>query len=599
VTAWWTLAAYFGGAFALSLVLVPACRAVARRTGRVARPTADRWHREPTALFGGVAIVLATMCALFFIRPLGDVLLFAATGFGIFIVGFTDDLIPLKPATKLVAQLALASVLVYFDLRLGWFEAEALDMVATVFWLVAITNALNLLDNMDGLCAGVGIVAGLSLLIGHGPIDAALPQALFLAAMVGAVAGFLVYNFHPASIFMGDSGSLFIGLTLATMSLSLRGGGSSEPGILAVVAVPALVLMIPIFDMVLVTAMRTLSGRRAWHGGRDHSSHRLVAIGLPERTAVMVLWTLAALGGLAAWGVQRLTTDGGLFAVALFLASMALFAVFLTRVRVYGKDDVSVLRSGRVTTILVEFMNKRRVAEVLLDFVLISAAYYGAYRLRFEGVWLVEYFPLFLQSLPIVLGIQLPVFFLMGVYRGVWRHFSIMDAVAIGKAVGVGTLTILFAILYLFRFYSYSRAVFVIYAALLMLLATGSRASFRLMAEFVRRRRLGDRILIYGAGEAGAMTVRELSAPDRPPARLIGFADDDRDTHGSRVMGYPVLGGYDSLVTLIENGAVDQVVISTRLMDQNRLRELEGLCASSDVRLLRLQVHLESISSVS
>ncbi len=598
MTAWWTLAAYFGGAFALSLVLVPACRAIARRTGRVARPTADRWHREPTALFGGVAIVLVTMCALFFIRPLGDVVLFAATGFGIFLVGFTDDLIPLKPATKLVAQLALASVLVYFDLRLGWFEAEALDMVATVFWLVAITNALNLLDNMDGLCAGVGIVAGLSLLVGHGPIDVALPQALFLAAMVGAVAGFLVYNFHPASIFMGDSGSLFIGLTLATMSLALR-GGSSEPGILAVVAVPALVLLIPIFDMLLVTALRTLSGRRAWHGGRDHSSHRLVAIGLPERTAVMVLWTLAALGGLAAWGVQRLTTVGGLFAVAVFLASMVLFAVFLTRVRVYGKDEVSVLRSGRVTTIFIEFMNKRRVAEVLLDFVLISAAYYWAYRLRFEGVWLVEYFPLFLQSLPIVLGIQLPVFFLIGVYRGVWRHFSIMDAVTIGKAVGVGMLLILFAILYLFRFESYSRAIFVIYAALLMLLTTGSRASFRLMAEFVRRRRQGDRILIYGAGEGGAMTVRELSAPGRAPARLIGFVDDDRETHGSRVMGYPVLGAYDSLVTLVENGAVDQVVISIRLMDQKRLRELEELCATSEVRLLRMQVHLESVSSVS
>jgi UDP-GlcNAc:undecaprenyl-phosphate GlcNAc-1-phosphate transferase len=244
-------------------------------------------------------------------------------------------------------------------------------------------------------------------------------------------------------------------------------------------------------------------------------------------------------------------------------------------------------------------MYKRRVAEVMLDFVLITAAYYAAYRLRFEGQSVVDFFPMFLRSLPIVVGLQLTSFFLMGVYRGAWRQFGMMDAVSIAKAIGLGTLLVLGAILFLFRFENLSRAVFVIDAALILIFATGSRASFRLMAEFVRRRRLGDRLLIYGAGEGGGTAARELLAAGRAPVRLIGFVDDDSQKHGSRVAGYPVLGGYESLAALVEGGAIDQVVVSTILLDRTRLDNLEQLCASSGVKLLRLQVHLESVSSAS
>lgn len=596
---WTDLIAYFLGAFGLSLVFVPACRSVARRTGRVARPSADRWHSKPTALMGGVAIFLATMCALAFIHPFRQVALYALTGIGIFIVGFTDDVMPLKPATKLVAQLALASIFVAFDHRLAWLTfSDTLDTAFTVVWIVAITNALNLLDNMDGLCAGIGIIAGLSLLTGLAATEATRPQAQYLAALIGAVAGFLVYNIHPASIFMGDSGSLFIGMTLAGMSIEVP-QPARESHLLAVVVAPALILLIPLFDMLLVTAMRTISGRRAWHGGRDHSSHRLVAVGLPEKTAVAVLWTLAAVGGLTAWGIRRMPVDGGILALVLFALAMTLFAVFLTRVRVYEDGAIADTGSGRVTTIVLRFMYKRRVAEVMLDFVLITAAYYAAYRLRFEGQSVVDFFPMFLRSLPIVVGLQLTSFFLMGVYRGAWRQFGMMDAVSIAKAIGLGTLLVLGAILFLFRFENLSRAVFVIDAALILIFATGSRASFRLMAEFVRRRRLGDRLLIYGAGEGGGTAARELLAAGRAPVRLIGFVDDDSQKHGSRVAGYPVLGGYESLAALVEGGAIDQVVVSTILLDRTRLDNLEQLCASSGVKLLRLQVHLESVSSAS
>jgi len=586
------LAGFFLGSFAASIALVPVCRSVAHRMGKVARPSADRWHQRPTALFGGVAIFVVSLAAFAFIRPLNDILIYGLLGAGIFAVGLVDDLINLKPYTKLIAQMVFASAFVFFDYRLQWFASPAVDAVVTVLWIVGITNALNLLDNMDGLCGGVAVVTGLSILVGFAPVAAARPEALYLAAVLGAVAGFLVYNIHPASIFMGDSGSLFLGLTLAGMSLELP-RHSQGSNVLAVVFAPLMVMLIPIFDTSLVTFMRLLSGKTPWQGGRDHSSHRLVAIGLPEKQAVMVLWALAGLGGLTAWGLRRMAPDSAGLAVALSAMSMLLFAVFLTRVKVYDDKNSVQIRRGMVTTVVTEFMYKRRVAEVLMDFFLIIIAYYGAYRLRFEGE-LKDYFASFLESLPIVLAVQLTALFAMGAYRGVWRYFGMMDSFVIVKAVALGTLVIEASVLYLFRFTNYSRAVYIIYAMLLVLLCTGARGSLRLMAEYVQRRRRGHRVLIYGAGNGGALAVREVTSGAFGPVTMLGFIDDDPERQRTQMLGYPVLGGFDSLEALVKGGAVDRVVISTAMLDRERLAIVFQLCADHSVPVSQMRVSFES-----
>ena len=167
----------------------------------------------------------------------------------------------------------------------------------TLFWIVGITNGFNLLDNMDGLCAGTDADRRTVPAVGMLHQSGSTPTAAYLAALLGATSGFLVYNVHPASIFMGDTGSLFLGLNLAALTLMHRAGRRrGRAGIVSIVAGPVLLLLIPIFDTTLVTVMRLLSGRRPSQGGRDHSSHRLVAIGLPEPTAVAVLWALAGSG---------------------------------------------------------------------------------------------------------------------------------------------------------------------------------------------------------------------------------------------------------------------------------------------------------------
>jgi UDP-GlcNAc:undecaprenyl-phosphate GlcNAc-1-phosphate transferase len=590
-----SLFAYLVVSFAASLMLVPLCRAVAIRRGYVAVPKRDRWHRRRAALLGGVAIAIVVLVGGLTIRPLSDIALLLVAGLAAAAIGLVDDLVVLRPATKLVAQIVLASTFVYFGYRLYWIESMTADAMLTFIWIVGVTNAFNLMDNMDGLAAGIAIIVSLTLLAGFLGNDESRPYAAYLALLIGALAGFLVYNFNPASIFMGDSGSLFIGLTLATLALQPAAGHKSGPGVLAVIGAPLMVLLVPIFDTTLVTVARLLSGRNPGRGGRDHSSHRLVAIGLSERRAVGVLWTLAGVGGLLALALRTVTPDVAAPVAVAFVLAMVIFAVYLARVKVYEEPDEQLLASGRVTPVVVGFMYKRRAAEVLLDFCLVPLSYYAAYRLRFEGPEFVTFFPSFLSSLPIVVGLQIAALFVVGGYRGLWRYFGLMDGVVFAKGVLLGTAAIVVAVVYLFRFEHYSRGVFVIYAALLMLALIGSRASFRLISEFVQRRQSGRRLVVYGAGDGGSIVSRELMASKTEQYAMVGFIDDDPAKFKTRVHGFTVIGGLDALTNLIAAGGVDDVVISIRTIEPARLKHLEGVCSQHGVTLRRIQFSLERL----
>jgi UDP-GlcNAc:undecaprenyl-phosphate GlcNAc-1-phosphate transferase len=586
-------------AFALSLAVVPLCRRVSERFGFFARPVPERWHRRPVALFGGVAIAaVAFGCSVPYGLP-WRIPVLIATAAAMFLVGVCDDVLSLKPATKLIAQIALASVLLFFGYRLNWLESITLDGLLTLVWVVGLTNAFNLIDNMDGLCAGIALIAGVALLVDllpAAPATQALYEARYLSLLIGATGGFLVFNLHPASIFMGDSGSLLLGFSFAAVALSTGRPHPGRPDVLPIVAGPVLVLLFPIFDTALVTATRWVSGRRASEGGRDHSSHRLVAIGLSERRAVTLLWMLAGVGGALGVGVAKFGNKWSvLLAAAAFLIGMVLFAAYLTRIRVYDDADIRA-RPGSLTPIVVEFMHKRRVAEVLLDFCLVVMCYYTAYRLRFEEpVEFLRNFNIFTQSLPVIVASQMVAFFVVGVYRGVWRHFGMMDTLVVARGVFFGTAAALLVILGVYRFFAYSRTVFAIYAVLLLVAITLSRASFRLVAEFMRRQRVsGRRVIIYGAGDAAGLVMREVLA-DGPDVRIVGFIDDDPRKSGIRVSGYPVLGSYSALTVLLNAASVDAVVISARNMPPERLNNLEVACSEHNVQLSRLRVDLEPL----
>jgi UDP-GlcNAc:undecaprenyl-phosphate GlcNAc-1-phosphate transferase len=583
----------------LSAALVPLCRIIAGRFGVVAHPRDDRWHRSTVPLLGGLAIALSLLVGMLVTGAARDMVVPLTAALLISLVGLVDDVLSLKPATKLIAQIAMAAALVYFGYRLQWLDSRLLDSLVTIVWLVGLTNAFNLLDNMDGLCAGIALIVAVMLLIGLSTgvtRDLASSQITYLALLAGATAGFLIYNFPPASIFMGDGGSLLLGFSLAALTLSPEGVRGSRADVISVITAPVFVLLIPIFDTTLVTALRLLSGRSPARGGRDHSSHRLVAMGLSERTAILVLCFLAAVGG-AIGNLVRQSEAWSMTVGALFVLAMGLFAAYLARIKVYDDPALATPARGAVTPLVGEFLYKRRVAEVMLDFCLITIAYYGAYHLRFEGEDFLAHAETFYESLSVVLASQLVAFFIVGVYRGVWRHFGLMDGVTIVKGVVLGTAATQLVVLYVYQYVNYSRTVFLIYAVLLGVLVTVSRASFRLMGEFVQRQSSSSlRAVIVGAGENAAVALRELLERKGTSFRVLGFVDDDPRIARMRVQGYPVLGNYAALIGFIEARAVD-VVMLNHTLDDERLADLEARCLAAGVTLLRLQVSIEELVS--
>jgi UDP-GlcNAc:undecaprenyl-phosphate GlcNAc-1-phosphate transferase len=573
-------------ALALSAALTPLVRKLAVKFDQVAKPREDRWHTKPTAILGGVAIVasfyLATVVALFFLSAASNFSTYLPLficSFLVFLLGLVDDIYHLPPQTKLVGQIVAASLLVFFGFKIDWFESYTFNTFFSVFWIVGITNAFNILDNMDGLAAGIAFISSIFLAVitmlnlGNG---LAASQMLILAIFMGALLGFLLYNFQPASIFMGDSGSLFIGFLLAGITTHQRVFHSSH--FLPIILVPVLILFIPILDTGFVSVMRTIFGRSIARGGKDHSSHRLVAIGLPERRAVLTLYGFSFLGGSVAL-VGALYRPRYFFTcLGLFLLISLLFWVYLARVRVYPEEDKTLIeRSKTLTTFWIDFTYRRRIFEVLLDVWLVSFGYWLSYFLRYEGEAYGANFPLFLRSLPIVLACSIFIYFAFGIYRGVWRYTSVADLVIYLKAVTSGVLLSILMILFVYRFQYYSRTIFAIYWGISLFFLAGSRLSFRMIAEALRRNSVdnGRCVLIYGAGDKGEFALREILNNQRLGLTPVGFIDDDVRKRRRMIQGYRVLGGRDDIAAMVEKYKVKEIIVAS---DKILAENLEATC---------------------
>ena len=330
----------------LAAVLTLGVRAFAVKKGFVAKPKSDRWHKRPTAMLGGVAIFLAAAIVYVLLVPKTTESLVVMGGSAfLFALGLLDDIVNIKPYQKLFGQLIGASVLVVFGLKLPLTGLELIDIWITILWVIGITNAINLLDNMDGLAAGISAIASFSLALNFAT-NGLTNELLLTSALIGALVGFLIFNFNPASIFMGDCGSMFIGFLLSGIVLLNQVGGRSR-GIVAILAVPVLVLFVPIFDTTFVTVLRKAWGRKASEGGRDHTSHRLVALGLSERTAVLLLYGLALVAGTLSLLVGQIGQAKSFALIGVFIASLAILGAYLAKVKIYDVAEQSEVTSAR------------------------------------------------------------------------------------------------------------------------------------------------------------------------------------------------------------------------------------------------------------
>lgn len=578
------------------MTLTPVVGAIARREGLVARPKSDRWHRRPTALCGGVAIYLAIVPVLVGLGH-GDRNLLALLGGStlLFGVGLVDDLCELKPYQKLAAQVGAAGLLIANGLLLPWTGVVLCDVGLTLLWIVGITNAVNLLDNMDGLAAGIAAIAA-SCLAAVFVLDGLPSHAVLLVAFAAAMVGFLVYNTNPASIFMGDCGSMFTGFFLAGASLLSVAGGRSR-ALLPVVAVPVLILLLPIFDMTLVTILRRLAGRPIARGGRDHTSHRLVSLGISERRAVWTLYVLAALSGLMALLVRQWPADRSLAVIAAFSVALSLLGVVLGRFTVQEVPSTGQQGNRPIVALLSELTYKRRVFEVLLDAVLIILSYYVAYTLLFGPLAVTGRWRPFLAAVPVLLVVKPLVFLALGIYRGVWRYVGAKDFVNYGKANLLGSAVSVLLLL-LFGCEGVSVAVVVLDGILLLVAMVATRLTFRLFREQAGNaaERRGRRTLIYGAGDAGEILLAELRSNRALACRPVAFLDDDPRKVGTVIYGLRVHEGGDNLAAVLARYRAELVIISTHRLSEARVGQIVAQCIWRDVAVQRLHIGFEELS---
>jgi UDP-GlcNAc:undecaprenyl-phosphate GlcNAc-1-phosphate transferase len=566
----------------------------------VAVPTEERWHERATPTFGGVGIVAGLLAGVLLAVAVGAVdatweLAGIVAGCVIlFAAGLLDDLRHLSPKAKLAAQFAAAGIAVASGLRVELVANDVISTAVAIVWLVGITNAFNLLDNMDGLAATLASVAcayfAIDAVTLH-PNDLVLVLALSLGFACG---GFLPYNLRAdgkALVFMGDSGSQVLGFLLA--SLGLAASWTTAGTTTATVVLPLLVLAIPILDTTLVTVRRLAERRPVSQGGRDHTSHRLVYFGLSERKAVGLLATIAiALGATSV--AYNILDDARVTAVGVLLTFVLLvqFGGFLSeldeRTRRGQEGDVS-LRHALT-------FEPRRLVEVLVDFVLICTSFLLAYLMVVGGEGSAQQRSVFLGALPVVLGMRYVVFIAFRIYRRVWRYATARDALAIALAIGISEILAVGVIVATRPLGGFPLRVFLVDAVVCTALVTSSRLVLRLLPELGASRRRGSRrrVVVVGAGRAGRSLVRELR--EDGPAKVVAFVDDNPALRGRSVHGVPVVGTTEELATVITTARAAEVLVSIPNAPGDRLESVVQSCAAAAVPCRFVHRHTETMA---
>ena len=567
----------------LGLGLIPVVRQLSHRLGKDVKPREDRWHKKSTATLGGIGIFSAFILSLLVsaaVRSGWDtipwgLLLGSAV---IFVFGLYDDFRPLSPPAKLVGQLLAATVVVSLGYTTNFFTprlanpllAQLPNLALTYFWLIGIANAVNLLDNMDGLAGGIALITALflSFFFWQSGNQGLLAISLALA---GGVLAFLVFNFPPASIFMGDSGSQMLGFTLAALAIARQPQASN---VLAVFGVPTLLFLLPILDTTLVTLTRVLRGESPIKGGRDHASHRLIAFGLSERQAVLVLYAVAVLAGVAGLGIEALDYTLSLVVVPIVILSLALLTAYLggLKVVVGGRSTQPIGSSRTFTRIMLELAYRRRVFEMILDFFLIGIAYYLSflvvYGLALDNATL----QLYLQSLPLALGAAYIAFFTFGVYRGVWRYIGVDDLLRYVATV-VGTVILLvLAVWLLHEPGEYAPILFPLFGLFLFLGLAATRSSFRVLDRFSGQQKRVEEapVLICGARDAGEIALRWILMNPELRYRVVGFVDRDPFLAGRQIHGVTVIGRPDDLPAILAEHEVQGLIVTSGFLGRGQ-----------------------------
>jgi len=588
----------FFGALLATLLLTPIVREINRRLGMVDKPDPRRINKVPIPRGGGLAIVLGIFGSYGIFWLICDRPVMQGTPPGLFVkmsilsvaialLGFADDRFSLRPRLKLLGQLIVA-FLVWFWVGLGfgdiWPSLPAwLDCLLTVFWITGAINAFNLIDGLDGLATGLALIAIVGM--AGALFFVQNPQStLFYFSIMGGLIGFLRYNYNPASVFLGDCGSMFLGFVVSTLPLVSH----VQHSFLVSVGVPLLAMGVPIFDTSLAILRRSIRRLLAWRtdasnvgndkvmtADADHLHHRLLrAMGMNQRRTAWVLYALAASGvAVGLFGLCLESRAAGLWLVAIAAAAVVVFRD-MAKIELY--DAGRLLNSVAHQT---TFVTRRRLSRISVPFyvacdllALVGVFFVTAWALRIPfGVSMLR------TTLPIRVSVTFFCLICFGAYNTMWRRALISNFVRLFAACVLGSVVSTAVIYYAptvpARHY---KAFFLLYAMMSFLAVSFVRifrgvvrdAFYAIDCSRLRGRKDVSRVLVYGAGLRYRAFRRELVRTTSANTRMIvGLLDDDITIRGKRIGGIRVLGTLNQAAEIINEVNADSVVIACKVSD--------------------------------
>ncbi len=610
----------FSVTLGLSLILTPLVIKLASVVGAMDKPNERKVHHIPTPRLGGVAIFISFfggLLSLCLMRPeiLSTSWIFEREGmilmgalFLVLCLGIWDDIRSLKPAQKFFVQLVL-SVIIYFAgfsisnvtdvFGAGTSTLGFLDFPLTILWIVGVTNALNLIDGLDGLAAGVSTIATMTIL----PItllQGDMGTGILAMLLAGALIGFLRYNFNPAKIFLGDSGSLFLGFLLAV--LSIKGSTKSSTGF--ALLVPILALGLPIMDTLLSMIRRFLRSflndrsnpenfvlrlRSMFQPDSSHIHHRLINRGLSHRNAVITLYAVSCLLGAGAFAI---TVANNLVASLVLLVVGAATMIGIHQLKY---KEMAVLQNGVLLPLYDKPIMNVESFQVFFDIAMIIISF--ALAQLFSG-WINvsetsnQYFFALLIS---VTAAQMFVFWSSGMYKRSFQIYGIGDVLRTLKGIFSAVATtavILFIIPEPIK--NQQIAALIIDFFFLGLFVVGVRISFHVLSFLSHHgTKDGKKVILYGADPNGMMMLDRMLEANISSWTPVGFLDDNPALEGKMLNGYPVLGSHWNLPKLVREKTIDEIVICSETIKDETMRRIRFIAQKNNISIKRIRVLYE------
>ncbi len=602
----------------MSLVLTPAIISLAKYAGAMDIPNERKVHKFPIPRLGGLAIYLSffislVLCIYFnptinFINPSTGMMLLVSLTL-VLILGIWDDIKQISPGKKFFGQW-LAATIVYlagfrisaitspFDLEL--MNLGVFDYPATILWIVGITNAFNLIDGLDGLASGIALIASLTI-FSLSLMREDLTSAFLSLLLVGATSGFLRYNFSRAKIFLGDSGSLFIGFALAILSMMSATKGSTAFSIL----IPILTLGLPIMDTLLSMVRRSMRSMvpnneapkpfakklvSIFYPDKGHIHHQLMSFGISDRKVVIILYVVSIIFSVGAFAVTIANTI-----IAIPILIIIGLATFLG-VNQLGYKEMALLRNGTLLPIYEKPFFKSSLFHSFLDLGSISLSFGITFYLTNQSDFVFDY--AFYKNLAIILGTQFSVLFFGGIYKLTMKQLGLGDLLKIVKAITVSVFFtwIVFSLVY--QSFSYLNLGFIfLNFYFLITFVLGGRLLFNILNYLSYNDDPNGRkkVLVYGAGADGLKIMEQITKNSFYNIFPVGILDDDPHLLGKRINGYKILGSHWNLPQILKAIPVDEILVFDNNLQQEVIKRLVKIASAHRIKIRYPKIGLEEM----